>query len=70
MKEAANSCKVQSLRDEGHSIAQKAQEVLRQIEERVGPTAAALASRSLLLQLKPLLDSVVRSVVFKGIITL
>lgn len=36
VREAANSCKLSSLRDEGHSIALKAQEILSHIEERVG----------------------------------
>jgi hypothetical protein len=36
VREAADSCKVSALRDEGHSIAQKAQDVLSKIEERVG----------------------------------
>jgi hypothetical protein len=36
VREAADSCKVSALRDEGHSIAAKAQEVLSKIEERVG----------------------------------
>lgn len=39
VREAANSCKVIGLKDEGHSIAQKAQEVLSKIEERVGVSA-------------------------------
>lgn len=35
VRELASSCKVQSLRDEGSGIAQKAQEVLSQIEQKV-----------------------------------
>jgi len=35
VRELASSCKVQSLRDEGCSIAQKAQEIISQIEEKV-----------------------------------
>jgi hypothetical protein len=40
VREAANSCKVIGLKDEGHSIAQKAQEVLSKIEERVSGVPA------------------------------
>lgn len=39
VREAANTCKVIGLKDEGYSIAQKAQEVLSKIEERVGVSA-------------------------------
>lgn len=36
VREAANGCKVQALKDEGHGFAQKAQEILSKIEEKVG----------------------------------
>jgi len=36
VRELASTCKVQLLRDEGCSIAQKAEEVISQIEEKVG----------------------------------
>lgn len=35
VREAANGCKLQALRDEGHGFAQKAQEILAKIEDKV-----------------------------------
>jgi hypothetical protein len=43
VREAANGCKVQALKDEGHGFAQKAQEILSKIEEKVGCSCAAPA---------------------------
>lgn len=50
VKELASSCKTQSLRDEGCSIAQKAQEVISQVEEKVG---ACYYSDSISLRTEP-----------------
>lgn len=35
VREASNGCKLQALREEGHGFAQKAQEILARIEDKV-----------------------------------